>query len=106
MKLTITTTKEVDVKLPMYICSPLKTHYYAILSETDIVSVSSFSIQKTTKEVAFHGGYEVITKDEFQAKYNSVMEGLNRQWEGFKTFISELDNDEDDNYSSNEEEGQ
>lgn len=105
MKLNITTTQEVEVTLPMYICSKLKTHYYAIISETDITSVSDISIQKTSMNVAVHGGYDVITKEEFEAKYNTVMENLNRQWNDFKSFIAELDSDNED-YESNEEEGQ
>lgn len=115
MKLTIETktTKEVDATLPMYIKSTYATHYYAIMSETDIISVSDDSVRKTTLNVAFHGGYEVITRRAFCDKYEQVIANMNNQLDSFMEVVNEMIADElyliqegNDNYSSNEEEGQ
>ena len=112
MKLNITTTKEVEVTLPMFITTPLKSSYYAIMSETDIISVSDRTIGRVSISVALHGGYNVITRQEFCDKYEQVINTLNNQYDSFMEIIDALTESESYNevydneiHESNEEEG-
>ncbi len=113
MRITIQTTKEVEIELPMYITSPLKSSYYAIMSETDITSVSNNRVDKVSLNVALFGGYNVITRQEFCDKYEEVINTLNNQYDSFMETIDALTESEayadvygNDIHESNEEEGQ
>ena len=114
MKLKITTTKEVEVTLPMYVASIYKTHYYAIMSETDIISVSeNNNIENVSINVAIHGGYHIITRQEFCDKYEQAINTLNNQYDSFMEIVDAMTESESYNeiygneiHSSNEEEGQ
>ena len=112
MKLNITTTKEVEVTLPMFITSTFKTSYYAIMSDTDIIAISGGTITNVSLEVALHGGYNVITHQEFCDKYEEVINTLNNQYDSFMEVIDALTESEsynevygNDIHTSNEEEG-
>ena len=87
MKIKITekkeTEKEIEVTLPYYAKSGIDLFYYKVVKEDYMVKLTDcagdYSIE-TTKyliDSAFKDGVEIITEEEFNNKFNQLLNKIN-----------------------------
>lgn len=83
LKLTTTTTKEIDIKFPCYTKVGKYRKYYC-KDENTIISVEDYGILKNDGingsfiGLSFYDGWEFSTKEEFEESYNRVLNNLNQ----------------------------
>lgn len=81
MKIEIQKTVTEEIDLPAYVKSG-EIHFYKVLSDTRCVAVKTatflndYSISDQHTDLAFSGGYEPSTKEEFEKAFSQALEKL------------------------------